>query len=126
MADGDLALLAALLGEAQDAVVAVVSEVLEFEAGDSSDAGPGVGEGAQDSAVSQSYDMREVDRVQQAARLVNRDFGRLAVYGFALAPSHGLEGVEGDGMAVDQGIEKLAHGGERLVLGGGCLRATLR
>ena len=61
VADGDLALLAALFPEPQDALVALVLEVPAAQSGEGADTGPGVGEGSQEGAVAEADDMGDVE-----------------------------------------------------------------
>ena len=61
VADGDLALLAPLFPEPQDALGALVLEVAAAQPGEGADTGPGVGEGSQEGAVAEADDMGEVD-----------------------------------------------------------------
>ena len=117
VADGDLALLAPLFPEPQDALGALVLEVLAAEAGEGADAGPGVGEGAEEGAVAEADDMGEVDGGEQVPGLLDGELGGLAVHhGMLLAP-HGGKRVQSHGMADDQGIEKMTQGGQGQIPG---------
>ena len=61
VADGDLALLASLFPEPQDALGTLVLEVAAAQAGEGADTGPGVGEGSQEGAVAEADDMGDVE-----------------------------------------------------------------
>ena len=71
VADGDLALLAALFPEPQDALGALVLEVAAAQPGEGADAGPGVGQHAQHGPIPQSHDVGEVDGGEQVPGLLD-------------------------------------------------------
>ena len=106
VADGDLALLAALFPEPQDALGALVLE------------GPGVGEGSQEGAVAEADDVGEVDGGEQVPGLLDGELGGLAVHDGVLPPPHGGERVQAHGMADDQGVEEMPQRRQRQILGG--------
>ena len=118
VADGDLALLAPLFPEPQDALGALVLEVAAAEPGEGADAGPGVGQHAQHGPISQSHDTREVDGGEQVPGLLDGELGGLAVHDGVLPPPHGGERVQSHGMADDQGIEEMPQRRQRQILGG--------
>ena len=118
VADGDLALLAALFPEPQDALGALVLEVLAAEAGEGADTGPGVGQHAQHGPISQSHDTREVDGGEQVPGLLDGELGGLAVHDGVLPPPHGGERVQSHGMARHQGVEEMPQRRQRQILGG--------
>ena len=79
MADGDLALLAALFPEPQDPLGALVLEIPSPQPGDGADPGPGVGEGSQQGAIAEPHDVGGVDRGEQVPGLGDGKSGGLAV-----------------------------------------------
>ena len=118
MADGDLALLAALFPEPQDALGALVLEVPAAQPGEGADTGPGVGQHAQHGPISQSHDTREVDGGEQVPGLLDGELGGLAVHDGVLPPPHGGERVQSHGMARHQGVEEMPQRRQRQILGG--------
>ena len=118
VADGDLALLAALFPEPQDALGALVLEVPAAEPGEGADTGPGVGEGSQEGAVAEADDVGEVDGGEQVPGLLDGELGGLAVHDGVLPPPHGGERVQSHGMADDQGVEEMPQRRQRQILGG--------
>jgi hypothetical protein len=62
--------------------------------------------------------MAGLDRVQQFMRLIDAELGRLAFRDLVLDAGDGGEGVESDGVALYQDVEKLPESRESLVLGG--------
>ena len=118
VADGDLALLSSLFPEPQDALGALVLEVAAAEPGEGADPGSGIGEGSEEGAVTEADDVGEVDRGEEVAGLLDGEFGGFAVdHGVFRAP-HGGERVQRHGMASHQGIEEMAQGGQGLIFGG--------
>ena len=79
VADRDLALLASLFPEPEDPLGALVLKVPTAQPGDGSDAGPGVGEGSQQSPVAEAHDVGGVDRAEQVSGLGDGKAGGLAV-----------------------------------------------
>ena len=77
--DGDLPRLAALLGEPQGVLRAVVLEVLEGQLGDGADAGGRVDQHGDDGPVPEAHEVRGVDRLEEVAGLGGADLGRLAL-----------------------------------------------
>ena len=86
VADGDLALLAALFPEPQDALGALVLEVPAAEPGEGADTGPGVDEGSQEGAVAEADDVGEVVGGEQVPGLLDGELGGLAVHDGVLPP----------------------------------------
>ena len=81
MPDGDLARLAALLGEPQRVLRTVMLEALEGELGDGADPGGRVDQHGEDRPVPQADEVRDIDRLQEVAGLLGADLGRLALDG---------------------------------------------
>ena len=118
MADGDLALLAPLFPEPQDALGTLVLEVPAAQPGEGADTGPGVGEGAEEGAVAEANDVGEVDGGEQVPGLLDGELGGLAVHDGVLPPPHGGERVQSHGMARHQGVEEMPQRRQRQILGG--------
>ena len=79
MADGDLSLLASLFPKPQNPLGPLVLEVPAPQTGNSADAGPGVGEGAEQSPVAEAHDMGGIDRAEQVPGLGDGESRGLAV-----------------------------------------------
>ena len=71
VADGDLALLASLFPEPEDALGSLVLEVPSPQTGDSYDADPDVGQSAEQGAIAEAHDMRGVDRAEEVPGLLD-------------------------------------------------------
>ena len=69
VADGDLALLAALFPEPQNSLGALVLQIPTPQTGHGADAGPGVGQSAEQGAIAQAHHMGSIDRAEQAPGL---------------------------------------------------------
>ena len=93
VADGDLALLASLFPEPQDPLGPLVLQIPAPQPGDRADAGPGVGQGAEQGAIAEADDVGGVDRAEQVPGLGDGESGRLAVSGVVLAAADRLEGI---------------------------------
>ena len=117
VADGDLALLAALFPKAQDALGSLVLEVPSPQPGDGADPGPGVGEGSEQGPIAEAHDVGSVDRVEQVPGLLDGKAGGLAVRGVVLAAADRLEGIQGRGVTGDEGVEEMPQAGQGLVFG---------
>ena len=96
VADGDLALLASLFPEPQDPLGPLVLQIPSPQPGDRADAGPGVGQGSQESAIAEAHNVRGVDRAEQVPGLGDGKAGGLAVCGVVLAAADRLEGIQGE------------------------------
>ena len=79
VSDGDLALLASLFPESENPLGALVLQIPSPKTGDRADAGPGVGQGPQKSAIAEAHDVGGVDRTEQVAGLGDGKAGSLAV-----------------------------------------------
>ncbi len=79
MADGDLALFAALLPEAEDPLSPLVLEISSPQTRDGADPGPGVGQGPQEGPIAETYDGGGVDQVEELTGLGDGEPGSLAV-----------------------------------------------
>ena len=119
MADGDLALLASLFPEPEDPLGALVLEVPAPQPGDRTDAGPGVGEGPeQESPIAEAHDVGGVDRTPSRSRAWGMERpGVLPSEVSCLRPRTDWKGIQGSGVASDQGVEEMPQGGQGLVFG---------
>ena len=79
VADGDLPLLASLFPEPQDPLGPLVLQIPSPQPGDRADAGPGVGQGSQESTIAEAHNVRGVDRAEQVPGLGDGKAGGLAV-----------------------------------------------
>ena len=61
--------------------------------------------------------MGSVDRAEQVPGLGDGKAGGLAVGGVVLPAANRLEGIQGSGMAGDQGVEEMPESGQGLVFG---------
>ena len=98
MADGGLALLAAVFPEPQDPLGPPVLEVPSPQKGDSADAGPGVGQGSQKSPVAEAHYVGGVDQAEEIPGLGDGEAGSLAVGGIVLPAADRLERIQGGGV----------------------------
>ena len=117
VAYGDLPLLASLFPKPEDPLGPLVLEVPSPQTGDGTDAGPGVGQSAEQGEIAEADDVGGVDRAEQVPGLGDGEAGRLAVCGVVLAAADRLEGIQGGGVAGDQGIEEVPQAGQGLVFG---------
>ena len=113
VADGDLALLASLFPEPEDALGTLVLEVPSPQPGDRADAGSGVGQGAEWGPIVEAHDVGSVDRTEQVPGLGDGKAGSLAAGGVVLPAADRLEGIQGGGVTGDQGVEEMPEGGQR-------------
>ena len=79
VSDGDLALLASLFPESENPLGALVLQIPSPQTGDRADAGPGVGQGPQKSAIAEAHDVGGVGRTEQVAGLGEGKAASLAV-----------------------------------------------
>ena len=117
MAYGDLPLLASLFPKPEDPLGPLVLQVPSPQTGDGTDAGPGVGQSAEQGEIAEAHDVRGVDRAEQVPGLGDGEAGSLAVCGVVLAAADRLEGIQGGGVAGDQGVEEMPQAGQGLVFG---------
>ena len=117
MAYGDLPLLASLFPKPEDPLGPLVLKVPAAQARHGTDAGPGVGQSAEQGAIAETHDVGGVDRTEQVPGLGDGNAGSLAVSGVVLAAADRLEGIQGGGVAGDQGIEEMPQAGQGLVFG---------
>lgn len=116
---GDLSALPVLLLEPERPLAAVVVEVLEVELGDGPDPDGRVDHDGDDGPVPEPDDGSDADGAEELPRLFDPDFGRLALDDMVAFGADGVGRVEDDGVADDQRVEELPHGGEVLLPGRG-------
>ena len=117
VADGDLPLLASLFPKPEDPLGPLVLEVPSPQTCNGTDPGPGVGQSAEQGEIAEADDVGGVDRAEQVPGLGDGESGRLAISGVVLAAADRLEGIQGSGVAGDQGVEEMPQAGQGLVFG---------
>ena len=95
VADGDLPLLASLFPEPQNALGPLVLQIPSPQPGDGADAGPGVGQGSEQSPVAEAHDVGGVDRGEQVPGLLDGKAGILPSVVSCLRPRTDWKGFRG-------------------------------
>ena len=83
------------------------------------DPAPGRDQGAEHRPVPKPHGGVEFNGGEKTPGLREADLRRLAVQDLMLDPPDRVKGIQDDGVARDQGVEKMPQAGEGLVLGGG-------
>ena len=109
--------LAAFFVEAQPPALAVGEIILDAHADRRADAGEAEGHQRDQRAVAQADDGRDVDAVEQLARLRRRQHRRLAALGRVLRPAHRVGGIDRENLPDDEIIEQHPDRGEMLLDG---------
>jgi hypothetical protein len=109
--------LAAFFVEAQPPAFAVGEVIFDAHADRCADAGEAEGHQRDQRAVAQADDGRDVDAVEQLARLRGRQHGSLAALDGVLRPAQRVGGIDGEDLPDDEIVEQHSDRGEMLLDG---------